>query len=94
MLETICDDDESINGYGSVAAVTKEMEVPNGTSNRRNSNIRRNDNYFMSTNTYGTDVPGSYRLDNLRPKNVSPKQRKKKSKRRYSVSVLGGFGVA
>jgi drug/metabolite transporter (DMT)-like permease len=94
LLETICDDNESINSYGSVTAVTKEMEVTNGTSNRRNSNIRRNDNYFMSTNTYGTDVPGSYRLDNFRPKNVSPKQRKKKSKRRYSVSVLGGFGVA
>ena len=27
--------------------------------------VKAGDNYFMNTNTYGTDVPGSYRLENL-----------------------------
>ena len=50
----------SVNSYGTAGPTTNNKQPV-----RKNSMIRKNDNYFMNTNTYGTDVPGSYRLENL-----------------------------
>ena len=93
LLATVQEDDLSVNSYGTAGPTTNNKQPV-----RKNSMIRKNDNYFMNTNTYGTDVPGSYRLENLNAPNngngTSTPNRKKKSKRRYSVSILPGFGVA
>ena len=85
-LETIVDDASSVNTYG-----TSGQAAPRSS---RDSFIRRNDNYFMTTQTYGTDVPGSYRLEDDGSNRSNRTRNSGKSKRRYSVSVLPGFGVA
>ena len=64
MLATVQEDDLSVNSYGTAGPTTNNKQPV-----RKNSMIRKNDNYFMNTNTYVTDVPGSYRLENLNAPN-------------------------